>query len=615
MQKILKTIALYLSKKRRAFLPKAKKVQPGTFLSNRANLIYFCMVCGFIGLSIRAAIIHIFPPASNTLSHIADRQYNRQWELARYRGTIFDRRKEPLAISIRTPSIFVNPKIFNPTPRQLANLSLHLQISKKQLVKISKKKKYFSWVKRKVSKEIARKVLGLDIDGLYQVSEPARYYPAGNAAANLLGFVGIDDRGLTGVEQQYDKVLAGSPIKFVQTKDAKGQTIFSQSEDAAPEKTGDRIYLTIDKVIQEITEQSLRDGVEAAKAKGGFAIVSDPHTGRILAVANHPTFDPNDPRQINLKYVKNRAFMDSFEPGSVIKPYVIGAALDAKTIQLSNSFDCNEGKLKIGRRTINDAHKPKSKFLSVEDIIVHSSNVCTYKIANKLGSKRLYKYFVNLGFGQRLNTSGYPGEATGILSNYNNWKPIRFANISFGQGLMVSGLQIVQAYAAIANGGNLIKPYYLDRIEKPNGMMNNVHSTLNVGRVMTTKTARILRNILYKTIENGATKARSEIYTAGGKTGTSQKIDPKTRRYSHSKHLSSFAGIAPINDPHLVVYVQLDEPNQPLSYGSLWAAPIFKEITEKTLSYLNVASDRASDKSKLLKLSEGKKNGQPRKKL
>ncbi len=606
--KIVPTILRYLSSKRRKILPKSKKVQPGSFITLRANFIYYVLACGFLGLSIRAVIIHIFPPASTTLTHIADRQYKRQWELARYRGTIFDRRKEPLAISIRTPSIFVNPKIFEPSNRQLGKLSRLLKKDKKQIRKISRKKKYFSWLKRKVSKETARRVMDLNIKGLYQISEPARYYPAGSAAANLLGLVGIDDRGLSGLEHQYDKILAGSPIKFVQTKDARGQTIFSQSQDAAPEKTGDRLHLTIDKVIQEITEQALRNGVKSAKAKSGFAIVSDPHTGRILSVANYPSFDPNDVRRISLKLTKNRAFMDSFEPGSVIKPYVVAAALDSKTIQLSNSFDCNEGKLKIGRRTIHDSHKPKTRYLNVEDIIIHSSNVCTYKIANKLGAKNLYKYFTKFGFGQSSNTIGYPGESRGVLSNYQKWKPIRFANIAFGQGLMVSGIQIVQAYGAIANGGNLIKPYYLDRVEKPNGLITNAQSTQIVSRVMTTKTARILRNILYKTVEQGATKARSKIYTSGGKTGTSQKIDPKTKTYSHKKHLSSFAGIAPINDPHLVVYIQVNEPNQQQSYGSLWAAPVFKEITEKTLSYLNVASDRASDKSKSLKLSEGSKN-------
>lgn len=582
------------------WLKRNKKVQPGNFVSKRANIVYATLAICFILLGARAIVIQLFPSSSQSLNRIADKQYNRVLNLARYRGSIYDRRREPLAISIRRPSIFINPRVFQPTKKDLTEISRILNMKESTLQKIVSRKTYFAWLKRKASKDAAQKIETLNLNGLYQVMEPARYYPAGVAAANLLGYVGLDDVGLSGIERQLEKPLAGSPIKVFQSKDAKGNTIFLQSHEAAPEQTGDNIYLTIDRAVQEIAEDALRKGVHTANAQGGFAIVSDPHTGQILALANYPTFDPNNAAHINVNLTKNRALMDAFEPGSVLKPFVVATAMSLGKTNENESFDCEGGVLKVGNRTIRDAHPPETQFLTTTEIIVHSSNVCTYKIARRIGMAETYDGLRNFGFSERLSLLGFPGETAGYLEDWHSWLPIRFANVAFGQGIMVSGLEIVQAYGAIANGGNLMKAYVIDRIESSTGEVKQNNSATLVRRVMTPNLAKRMRGILSKVVDDAATKAQINGYTAGGKTGTTQKIDPITKSYSHSKHLASFAGFTPSNDPHLVIYVQIDEPVANQHYGALWAAPVFTEIAERTLNYLNVEKDKPLSISKSL---------------
>lgn len=582
-----------------------KRFQPGAFVNVRARIVMLALMFSFVGLGMRAVLIHLFPSSSQSLSRMANKQYQKEIVLSPYRGTIYDHRKEPLAISIRVPSFFVNPRIFSPTDEQLSLLGQLLDMPTKQLKDIKAKKSYFSWVKRKVSHNVAKRVKNLEIKGLFEVLEPARFYPAGNSAANLLGYVGIDDKGLAGIERQYEKTIGGDPIKIALAKDAKDQIIISEHQDASPEESGDNIFLTIDRAIQEITERELAAGVATANAKGGFAIVSDPHTGRVLAMANYPFFDPNNTRQINIESTKNQALTNVFEPGSVMKPLVISLAMDKGLVHETQLFDCEDGAIKIGKYTIHDAHKPKKPLLSTEEIIMHSSNVCTYKIAKLLGPELTQQGLNRFGVGVRNISTGFPGEENGSLSSWQSWAPVRFANIGFGQGVTMTGLEVVQAYSVFANGGNLIKPYLLDRIESSDGTTRFVSNTQTLQRVIDAKTARRMRTILYKTIEESATAARLDFHTAGGKTGTSQKVDPKTKAYSHTKHLSTFVGLAPVSDPHIVVYVQIDEPNQKQSYGSLWAAPIFRSITEKTLAYLNVAPDRPNDMKQFAKKEQG----------
>jgi cell division protein FtsI (penicillin-binding protein 3) len=577
------------------------KHQPGVFVHGRARSLFLLGISVFVVLALRAIYIHISPSRSQSLERIANQQYQQVVNLSRYRGVVYDRRREPLAISIRVPSIYVNPKLFRPSANERNQLAHILEMPQSSISKIQQKQGYFAWLKRKVGKAAAAKIQLLDIKGIDVVMEPSRFYPAGASASNLIGYVGIDDRGLGGIERQYEEILGGPPARIAIAKDARGRSIVSELENAVPEQAGGSLQLTIDRAIQEITERALAEGVKTAKALGGLAIVSDPHTGRVLAMANVPSFDPNNNRQINIDSTKNQAMMNVFEPGSVIKPLVVAVALKNKTVGVNQAFDCENGEMRIGGRTIHDAHPPKTKFLTTEEIIMHSSNVCTYKIAKTIGTKGLYDGLRQFGIGEKIQRTGFPGEGSGGLSYWQKWIPVQFANIAFGQGLTVSALELVQAYGAIANGGKLMRPLVVEQVE---GHAKESIQPEVIRQVVDPRTATRLRHILARTVEEAVVAAKLDAYTSGGKTGTSQKVDPKTKAYSNQKHLASFVGIAPIKDPHLVIYVQIDEPNQPTSYGSLWAAPVFKQIAEQTLAYLNVAHDRSEEST----VSKSKQN-------
>ncbi len=580
---------------RRASRRRQQPAPPGHVHEKSAVLLLLAFLTIFAVIAGRAILIQIFPLYSDNLSPIADRQYNQQIELAPYRGAIYDRRREPIAISTRLPSLFVNPRIFHPTPDDVNKLATILRMDKKKIRGIANKKNYFSWLARKVPKHTAQQALSLNIKGLDAINEPNRFYPAGSSASNLIGAVGLDDTGLLGIERYFEKYLRGDPIKMHLFKDARGQLIFKESTQAAPEKPGHNIHLTIDRAIQDIAEEALIKGVRTAQAKSGFAIVSDPHTGRILAVANYPTFNPNDIQKLDMKRTTNKALMDGFEPGSVTKTFIIAEAIEQRKTTPDTLYDCEDGVYQVGGVTFRDSHKPPARLMTTTQTLVHSSNVCIFKIAETLGKQRLYDGLKKYGIGGGTVSLGFAGEARGYISNPDNWRPIRFANIAFGQGFMTNGFELVQAFGAIANGGNLMQPYLVSKIESASGSTIISHSSQIERRVMTPETAKTMRRILQKVVDDGAKAAAMDDYTAGGKTGTAEKVDPATRAYSSTKRLASFAGIAPISDPHLVVYVAIDEPGKRPYYGALWAAPVFKEITEQTLRYLNVAPDKVKE--------------------
>lgn len=571
---------------------RAPRIQPGSFVDKRGRIIAAgCFVTLGI-LSLRATTIHLFPPSSESLQSMADRQYQRHLELSPYRGTIYDRRGEPLAMSIRMPSLFVNPRVFQVSRREAQKLGALLDMSPEKVSEISEKKSYFSWLKRKVPKDVAARVAELKIKGLHQVMEPSRFYPSGGAAAHVIGSVGIDNSGLMGMEKQFDRVLRGQTVRVDESRDARGRTIFLQSANAAPEKSGQNLHLTLDKAVQEIAEHALEKGVRQARAKSGFAIVSDPHTGRIMALANYPVFDPNNQKSLDLSATRNHALSDVFEPGSVVKPFVVASALANNKVTMDEVFDCDNGVYREPGLRIRDSHP--SKTLTVEDVLVESSNICTYKIAQRLGPERLHQTFLDFGLGTPASLLEFPGKAVGRLTPWQNWKTVRFANISFGQGFITTGLEIIRAFGALANGGNLMEPYLVDRIESADGEVHFSHAASVVRRVIEPEVARKMRMALRSVVDRGSgSRAQMAAYSAGGKTGTTEKVDPRTRAYAADLRLASFAGFAPVEDPHLVIYVVVDEPGVKPYYGGVWAAPVFKEIAENTLRYLNVAPDKA----------------------
>lgn len=581
---------------------RAPKTQPGQFRANRARFVQVVVYCGFAAILARAVNLHLFPSQSNSLHRIADRQYQREIELAPYRGAIYDRRGDALAISIRRPSLAVNPRVFDPSAAEVRRLAAILKTSPRTVQTIANKRNYFAWLARHIDQRVADEVLNLSLDGLVQIREPARFYPAGNAAAHLLGFTGMDNSGLTGLERQFDKDLKGQAFKITATKDARGQFILSESQGAAPEKTGNSIYLTIDRVIQEIAEDELEIGLKRANAKKGFVIVSDPHTGRILAVANGPSFDPNSTggsRKVSQERMRNHALLDGFEPGSVTKTFLIASALDTKKTRLDTMHDCEKGRLKIGRDRIGDDHP--ADHLTTGDTLVRSSNICSYKIALQMGKDGVAKSLKAFGITSDQSGLGFPGEIHGRLTPWAKWKQIQFSNIAFGQGFLTTGLELVQAMGAIANGGRLMKPSMIERVVSSEGLVVSSTPTQAPTQVISPATARTMRSLLARVVTDKhgtGSKAATTLYSTAGKTGTAQKVDPGIRGYHKDKRIASFIGFAPVADPHLVIYVMIDEPREKPYYGGLWAAPIFSAVAERTLKYLNVAPDLPTEPAK-----------------
>ncbi len=568
------------------------RTQAGSFRWDRARFIQWTIWGVFGAIFARAIILHIFPTQADTLQHIADNQYQQEITLAPSRGNIFDHRGEPLAISVKRPSLAINPRVFRPNAAEIHQLARILKVSSQKVRGLLNRKGYFAWVARQLDQRVADAAMNLGIVGLVEINEPARFYPAGGAAAQILGFTGLDNGGLAGLERQFDRDLRGKGVKVMASKDARGNFIVNESVGAAPERTGNSIMLTIDSVIQEIAEEELAAGVKQSMAQKGFAIVSDPHTGRILAVANYPSFDPNNSRHVKLDQARNGAFLDTFEPGSVIKPFIIAQAIENKSTYPEEQHNCDSGSLKIGNHTIHDTHG--SDRLTTGETLIRSSNICTYKIASQMGRQSTYNALIGFGFAGKNSLLGFPGEASGYVTDFHKWAQIRFANVSFGHGFAVTGLELVQAMGALANGGHLMKPALVERIVSSDGLLVSSASTKVVRDVVSPSTARTMRNLLQKVVTDShgtGKKAKAQSYSTAGKTGTAQKVEPGVKGYAKGKYIASFVGFSPVEDPHLVVYVMIDEPGGKLYYGGEVAGPVFARIVERSLRYLNVAPD------------------------
>ncbi len=568
-------------------------------LYQKRSKVVFAIFCfGFAGIFAQMVRLHVFPSHEGVLDRIA-RQYEDTVKLPPFRGQILDRGGDPLAVGIRLPTVYVNPKVFSPTREEIKKLSAHLRVPSKKILTISRKKSHFAYVARKISAASAKKVKALKIKGLHILNEPARSYPSGSLAAPLIGLVGTDNQGLAGLESLYEKELAGSPNMATPTKDAKGRLLFLNTTDIKNVHTGSSIVLTIDRAIQQIAEEALAKGVERAGAKSGFAIVADPHTGKLLAVANSPTPPTHRRQRYRGELFRNKAFSDRFEPGSIVKPFLIAQGLETGNLKEDDFFFCENGKFKVGRHTIRDTKK--AEWLGLEGILVKSSNICAFKAAQMLGKKELYDGYKKFGFGNPETTAGIRGAAPGRISNPDGWRDIRFANISFGQGFLVSGLEVITAWNVLANGGRYIEPSFVDRIETNSGQVlwqaEPKHST-----ILSADTTRFVANAALAVVEkSAASNAKSKHYRVAGKSGTTQKANEDGRGYSKDKRIAGFAGFAPFYDPAISVYVSIDEPSQKPYYGNLWAAPVFKEVVEATLKYLNVPSEKKLLKEKALK--------------
>lgn len=489
------------------------------------------------------------------------------------RGIIYDRHGEVLAIALGAPSVYACPFQIEDPYKTAVFLSKTLHLDKKRLLKRLKKDADFVWIKRWISNKELRKIEKQRLKGIGILKENQRHYPYRHLAGQILGFVGIDGYGLEGIERHFDHYLRGKDGYYYGIKDAGGRIIISPRFPIRLAKDGCNLFLTLDHRIQYAAEEALAKVVKKYHAKAGYAVILVPQTGEVLALANYPPFDPNDFRKARPRDYRNRAITDTFEPGSTFKAILVAAALDKGVLKPHDIVYCENGQYKIDDRVIHDI-KPFG-WLSTRQVIVYSSNIGAVKIGQILGPRVFYKYIKRFGFGQKTGID-LGGEARGLLRPVETWRRVDAATICFGQGISVTALQLATAYAAIANGGNLVTPFVVKKIEDAQGRAMKVFQPKVKRRVITEGTARCLRKILRQVVVKGTGKmAEISGYEIAGKTGTAQK--PGKGGYYRNKAISSFVGFFPANDPQIVIAIVIDEPH-PITYGGVVAAPVFKEI-------------------------------------
>jgi cell division protein FtsI/penicillin-binding protein 2 len=469
--------------------------------------------------------------------------------------------------------------------KQLAqSLGLKQADLSKEFREAHAKNKRFVWIARRLDADAANKIVALNLPGVQTQLEPKRYYPNGSLAAHVLGYVGLDGKGLGGVEQFYNAKISGEPGQLFLEKDANGKPYESYEIASKP---GQTVVLTIDQSIQYQAEQALQAAVERSRAKSGTVIVLDPRSGEILALANAPTFDPNRVADAKPETRSNWALQNIYEPGSTFKVVAFSAALEKKLVRIDDRIDCQMGAITVAGRLVHD-HKPFGT-LTIPEALAKSSNVAAIKLGMRVGDPTMYDYIRRFGFGSKTGVE-LPGETNGILRKVERWQPSSIGSIAIGQEVGVTPVQMVAAFGALANDGVRIAPHLIREVRDAGG--NVVYRAQpEQRRVLSAETAIALRGMLEGVTLNGtAKKAQLDGYSAAGKTGTAQKIDPKTRSYSSTKFVGSFVGFAPVSNPQVVIIVVIDEPAGAYHGGDV-AAPVFREVAEQVLPTLGVMPD------------------------
>lgn len=519
------------------------------------------------------------------LEEIARAGYRGTVPLTPQRGTIFDREGHELAITVQVASVYAHPNQVQDKAKAAKALARVLRESEYGILKVLKKKRAFVWIKRRIPPEKAALVKALQIPGVDVVEEARRFYPNREIGAHMIGFVGIDNEGLEGIEKSCDGLLRGPQTHLIQMKDALGRPFFLSSQVSMGREPSD-VYLTIDMDIQYQAQEALRSAVAKTKALNGHCIVMDPRTGEILAVAVVPEFNPNIFHKYECEHWRNRAVADCFEPGSTIKAFLLAAALEERVVGPTTQFDCEQGLFEIAGKTIHDTHA--HGVLSVSDIVALSSNIGTVKIGLRLGYERFYRHLERFGFGTT-TSSGLLGERSGYLRPPGEARAIDQATTFFGQGLTATSLQLAAAMAAIANGGELMRPYVILRVVDGSGAVIEQGTPRVVRRALSRQTSEEVAKILRRVVSEDGTGGAAIItgFVAAGKTGTAQKVDPETGKYSRTRYVSTFVGFAPAEDPRVVIQVTIDEP-QGTPYGGLVAGPVFSQLGLWCMNHLRV---------------------------
>ena len=509
------------------------------------------------------------------------------------RGTIYDRNGRPLAMSVVTKSLYADPKMIKQSPSEVAELiAPYVTMSKEDIVKSLQEDTAFVWIDRMMepekSKAIAQLIEDKNLEGLNFVEESKRYYPNGNLAAQVLGFVGTDDKGLDGLEMVLDDELKGGIQKELVATDRKGNAIFgSVLSKYLPDK-GKSVTLTIDASIQFIAERALDKAMEDTGAKHASVIVMDPKTGEILAMANRPTYDPNHYSQGSEEDFKNIAVTNLYEPGSTFKPIIASAALASGKWKLDQVYN-DKGSFAANGHVMQNWNGEGYGPVRLIDILKFSINTGMAEIGTTTGADILSKYVRNYGFGSKTGIE-LPGEGDGILYNPDDMSKLDVATMSIGQGIAVTPLQMVRAFGALSNGGAMMKPHIIKSYSNSQGDVTSTTETSVVGQPVPAETAKTIVDILEKEVsEGGGTKAMVEGYHFGGKTGTAQKLDTKHGGYLDGQYIASFIGFGPVEDPKFVVLVVIDDPQKGSYYGSQIVAPVFKDIVSQLVRYYQMS--------------------------
>jgi cell division protein FtsI (penicillin-binding protein 3) len=552
--------------------------------NKRLYLLATILVLWAGGICLRLVYLQIF--RYGDFEQRAQRQQQRTTEVAAKRGIIYDRAGRELAMSVSVDSVFAVPADI---PDLAGTISLVARITKadpRELLAKCQSARTFCWVARKADAETADRIRSMNLRGIYFQKESKRFYPKRELAAQVLGYVGMDDEGLSGIERADDDDLRGKPGRMLISVDARRKWFGSVEKQPDP---GENVVLTIDEKIQYIAERELETAMQQTHAESGTVVVQNPKTGEILALANRPTFNPNLARDIMPQKLKDHAVSDVYEPGSTFKLVTIAAALEEKVTRPDEVFDCQMGSIVINGMRIRDS-KPHG-LLSVAGILAESSDVGAIKIALRLGEERFYKYIRAFGFGQQTGIE-VPGETRGLTKPLNRWSKVSIGAISMGQEIGVTPLQLVAMVSTIANDGVWVAPRIVTGTTAPQGTPQMVAFHPGVQRrVISPMTAAQMKQMMQGVVLHGTgKKAILEGYSSAGKTGTGQKVDPATHAYSHTKYVASFAGFAPVNDPAITVAVILDSAVG-LHQGGQVSAPVFQRVAQQVLEYLHTPHD------------------------
>jgi cell division protein FtsI (penicillin-binding protein 3) len=568
----------------------------------RSKLLVALVGLGFCALIGRAVFIQII--GTDFYQRQGEIRYARTLDLPASRGRIMDRNGQVLATSIPSPSLWTIPKDFDGDRQQRRALARLLGMAPGELdERLADEDAKFVWLRRQVDEKVAADVRALKLKGVHEIREYKRKYPEGEAAAHVVGFTNVEDRGQEGIELAYQKDLAGRDGSRNVIKDRFGRIVEDTGNSVAP-VNGHDIELSIDSKVQFFAYQRIRDAVAENKAKAGSVVVLDAQSGEVLALANYPSYVPGDRHNLSGAQLRNRALTDTFEPGSTMKPFIAALALETGRVTPTTPIQTAPGHITITGSTISDSHP--HGVLTVQQVIQKSSNVGTVKMAMQMQPREMWEMFTSVGIGQRPQI-GFPGAVTGRLRPYKTWKPIEQATMSYGYGLSVSLFQLARAYTVFARDGDLAPITMVKHVEPPGPLVTTRAAPSLVGsavaseppplehvagvRVLSPKTARAVREMLHMVTGEGGTapKAQALGYSVGGKTGTAYKQEGGS--YATKKYRAWFVGIAPISNPRIVVAVMVDEPSAGKYFGGDVAAPVFSQVVQQSLRMLGVPPD------------------------